>query len=71
MKIHKVLSQHYNDYTAEMVCEHCAHIGVDKSGYSDGFYYAHVIPSMLCAHCGLNSGGTVTPTSPNVNVRTL
>lgn len=68
MRINKILSQHRNDFTAEMVCEHCCHTGKLTSGYFDDFYMNHVIPSMLCKACGLNQKGHTQATSEYVNI---
>lgn len=57
MRIKKILSQHRNDFTATMVCEHCGHEAKNTTGYHDSFYHDEVIPSMVCANCKLNSAG--------------
>lgn len=44
MRIKKITSQHRNDYTAVMECEHCGHEQVDKYGYDDANYHDNVIP---------------------------
>lgn len=58
MRIGKITNQYRNDFSADMVCEHCGHVAHINSGYHDSFYHNKIIPSMLCAKCGLNSAGT-------------
>lgn len=70
MFIKAILSEHGNDFSATMECEHCGHQGKLTSGYRDGFYHNKVIPSMLCAGCGVNRAGTTLP-HDNVNVRVV
>ena len=53
----KILSQHRNGYTAEMVCEHCDAKHIDKYGYADNNYFDRVIPAMHCPSCGKNRAG--------------
>ena len=57
MKIREILSQHRNDFTAELECEHCERIQMLKTGYDDFYYHNHVIPSMHCRACGKNRSG--------------
>lgn len=57
MKILEITWEHGNDFCADMVCEHCGHIGKLTSGYRDGYYFAHVIPAMRCEGCGKNRAG--------------
>lgn len=57
MKIKEITGQSRNDFTATMICEHCGHEGGLSTGYHDGFYHNNVIPSMLCAECGVNRDG--------------
>lgn len=57
MRIKKVTSQHRNDYTADMECEHCGHVQVDRYGYSDANYFDNVIPRQHCGSCGKNRAG--------------
>lgn len=57
MKIKKITSQHRNDFSADMACEHCGHIHKLTSGYNDHYYHAAVIPAMHCQKCGLNRAG--------------
>lgn len=66
MKIHAITSEHRNDFSAILECEHCKHTGELKDGYHDGFYHGSVIPSIICKGCGKNSDGTTTP-RPGVN----
>ena len=52
MRIHKKLSQHRRDFTADYICEHCGHIEKNASGYDDHYFHNHVIPNMPCQMCG-------------------
>jgi transcription elongation factor Elf1 len=57
MKIKAILSQHRNDFTATMECEHCGHTQKLNSGYHDDFYHERVIPAMTCGGCGKSRAG--------------
>ena len=61
MKILEYLSEHCNDFSATLECEHCGHAGKLTSGYHDGHYHNKVIPSINCAECGVNRDGTNMP----------
>jgi primosomal protein N' len=61
MKIIKYLSTHRNDFSAMLECEHCGHMGKLTSGYDDWNYHNRVIPSIVCAWCGLNRNGATEP----------
>ena len=61
MKISKYLTQHRNDFTADMVCEHCGGHHKLTTGYSDHNYHENVIPSMHCPTCGKNRAGETAP----------
>lgn len=57
MYITQYLTQHRNDFTAVLKCEHC---GVDQkltTGYDDANYHDNVIPSFHCQSCGKNRAG--------------
>jgi hypothetical protein len=71
MVLKEMTSNFRNDFKGILVCEHCGHEADLKNGYSDDFYFRHVIPSMLCKDCGLNRSGTKTPTCETVGVQTL
>lgn len=58
----QILTRHKNDYTADMVCEHCNATHVDKYGYADHNYFDNVIPAMHCKSCGKNSAGKIDAT---------
>jgi hypothetical protein len=60
MKIKQITSQHRNDYSAIMECEHCTHTQEDKYGYFDNNYMENVIPAMTCQNCGKNRAGEIT-----------
>lgn len=62
MKIKEITSEHGNDFSAIMECEHCGHEGKLTSGYHDQFYHTKVIPAMFCKACGLNREGTAERT---------
>lgn len=57
MKIKTILTEHRNDFTAIMQCEHCASEEPNKAGYHDNHYHTRVIPAMHCKSCGLNRAG--------------
>lgn len=61
MKIKKMLSQHRRDFTATMVCEHCAHEQKLSGGYDDAYYHNSVIPNMTCDSCGKKANDTYVP----------
>jgi hypothetical protein len=57
VKILKILSQHRNDFVADMECEHCGDVWRNNCGYLDNNYFVNVIPAMHCQKCGKNSAG--------------
>jgi C4-type Zn-finger protein len=57
MRIKAFLTQHRNDFTATMECEHCGHTQKLTTGYDDRNYHERVIPSMRCPSCGKNRAG--------------
>jgi len=67
MKIAKMLSEHGNDFSAEMECEHCGHAAKLTSGYHDNHYHARVIPAMRCKECGKNRAGELEHTDVGVS----
>lgn len=67
MKIAKILSEHGNDFSAEMKCEHCGHNGKLTSGYHDNYYHTRVIPAMHCTACGKNRAGDMEHTDADVS----
>ncbi len=66
MRIKQVVSQHRNDFTAIMICEHCSHEWRNAAGYDDAYYHGEVIPDMHCKECGKNRAGDLPkePTTP-------
>ncbi len=66
MKILEITWEHGNDFRADIVCEHCGHIGKLTSGYRDGHYFANVIPAMHCKECGKNRAGETEHADPKV-----
>ena len=66
MKIKKITSEHRNDFSAVIECEHCGGTAKLTSGYHDNYYHAHVIPAMTCQACGKNRAGE-TPAERNDN----
>lgn len=52
MFIVKILSEHRNDFTADLKCEHCGHEQHLSSGYHDGHYHQNVLPAIKCKACG-------------------
>jgi C4-type Zn-finger protein len=67
MKIREILSQHHNDFTAMMECEHCVHTGKLTTGYHDANYHERVIPAMRCKECGKNRAGELEHTDAGVS----
>lgn len=61
MKITKILTQHRNDFTALIDCEHCGTEEKLTTGYHDEYYHTKVIPAMHCKNpeCGKNRAGEV------------
>lgn len=59
MFIKEFLSQHRNDFTAMMECQHCGSAHKLTSGYDDDNYHLNVIPAMTCKACGRNRDGEV------------
>ena len=51
MKIKEILSQYRRDFTATLVCEHCANESPLLCGYDDAHFHANVIPAMVCPSC--------------------
>ena len=60
MKIKQIISQYRRDFRAIYQCEHCDH-ETQASGYDDGYFHNHVIPSMECEACGKTSGDEYEP----------
>jgi hypothetical protein len=59
MFIKQITSQHRNDFSAIMQCEHCAETVKNNCGYNDANYHERVIPAMYCPSCGKNKAGEV------------
>ncbi|HIE4430010.1 TPA: hypothetical protein ACXM9H_000981 [Burkholderia multivorans] len=59
MFIKTILSQHRNDFTATLECEHCHSTQKLDSGYHDAFYHNKVIPAIDCHSCGKRRDGSV------------
>ena len=57
MFIEKILSQHRNDFTATLKCEHCESTQKLTTGYHDAFYHEKVIPAIACHACGKKRDG--------------
>lgn len=67
MFIKRITSQHGNDFSADMECEHCGHVGRITTGYHDDFYHNRVIPAMSCSSCGKNRAGETQHTDNAVS----
>lgn len=67
MKIEKILSEHGNDFSATMRCEHCGYMDQLNSGYHDNRYHTKVIPAMRCKGCGKNRSGELEHTDSGVS----
>lgn len=59
MKIDKIVRQHRNDFSAELICEHCGNRQVLRYGYDDAHYHEKVIPTITCLSCKKNRAGEV------------
>jgi len=57
MKIKEILSEHRNDFTAMLECEHCKALQKLSSGYHDNHYHVHVMPRIKCEACGKDRNG--------------
>ena len=57
MFIEKILSQHRNDFTASLKCEHCESKQKLGNGYHDAYYHEKVIPAIACHACGKRRDG--------------
>lgn len=62
MKIKEITSEHGNDFSAIMVCEHCSY--EHKITYHDNYYHTKVVPGMFCPKCKLNREGVTMPPTP-------
>ena len=62
MTIVKILSQHRNDFSATIECEHCGSRRHLTTGYDDNNYHTNVMPAMCCKFCGKNRAGEVEHT---------
>ena len=67
MIISKVTFSSGNDFTAVIGCEHCGEYTTLRYGYDDAFYHAHVIPSIKCPYCGLDTRGRSSGVDDGVN----
>lgn len=59
MKIQTITSEHNNDFSAVLECEHCRETQKITTGYHDNYYHTMVIPSMVCRNqkCRRNRSG--------------
>ncbi len=64
MKIRQYISEHRNDFSAWLQCEHCEAEQKITSGYHDSNYHTKVIPGMFCKTCGKNRAGEVEAPQP-------
>ena len=71
MKIVKITSTYANDFSADMVCEHCGRTAHLTSGYHDAFYHERVIPAMRCKGCGKDRSGNTEHTDEQVTPNML
>lgn len=60
MNIKEIVSQHGNDFSAIMVCEHCGTAGLMRGGYHDAHFHNNVIPNINCPTCDRNRYGEST-----------
>lgn len=59
MFIKQILTQHRNDFTATLECEHCCGTQKLTTGYHDAYYHNKVIPAIACEHCGKRRNGEI------------
>ena len=57
MKISEMLSEHRNDFSAMLICEHCGSKQKLTSGYHDNYYHTKVLPAIPCEKCGRDRSG--------------
>lgn len=57
MKIKEILTEHRNDFTATLECEHCGAVQPLKTGYHDTYYHTRVIPAIFCQACKKDRAG--------------
>jgi len=67
MKIERITSESGNDFSADVVCEHCGHQGRLTTGYHDHHYHNRVLPAMRCSACGKNRAGETEHTDSGVS----
>lgn len=67
MIVARVTSSSGNNFSAVLGCEHCGKYANLKYGYDDGFYHSHVIPSLKCPYCSLDSRGRSLGVDDGVN----
>lgn len=59
MKLIEITSQHRNDFSGILQCEHCGSKKKITTGYDDANYHNNVIPSIHCPDCGMNRAGEI------------
>lgn len=59
MELIEIISQHRNDFTGILQCEHCGSKKKLTTGYNDANYHNNVIPSFHCQECGMNRAGKI------------
>jgi transcription elongation factor Elf1 len=64
LKIKNIKSEHRNDFTADIECEHCGHTQHLSCGYHDNYYHTKVIPAITCKACGKNRAGDIAVQNP-------
>jgi hypothetical protein len=65
MKIINYTSEHRNDFSAKIQCEHCDHVQDLRYGYHDDNYHNRVLPAITCKACGKNRAGVAPQVANN------
>ena len=65
MFVKQIKSEHRNDFTADLQCEHCGSVQHLGSGYHDSYYHTKVIPAITCKSCGKRRDGSAAEPNPD------
>lgn len=57
MKLVEITSQHRNDFSGILKCNHCDSYQKLTTGYDDAYYHNVVIPKIHCNSCGMDNAG--------------
>ena len=64
MRIKEITFQLRNDFSAILLCEHCAHEQDLKTGYDDDNYHTNVLPLIMCLQCGFSTADPAPDEQP-------